>query len=311
MVQWQKLTDDRLHPGLILTLINSLSAQHFSLLTSLPLLPLVKGRDILIFASQPSSGLTYRDAWKAQPDSSPDTVREESLVLVNQSDTIVQPGQPIPAELRDIPISPVAAREEAAGAMMEERRQAAGVQPGQSSPVRMRNESAQSSSSPTRRNDSRQHQRTGSADDNPLSPESAYPSRQRNVLVKKPSSLSRDGPPHSSINSLRRGQDVPPSAHQRFASLDGRSQTTRPDAVNITSRHGIGSEHSVVPGSGNDGEWTMVDPPIQSGLGLSMYAPQVPTEETSVSLPIPAQENSNPTWNEVEATMPPPPVPTR
>ena len=84
-------TVDRVHPQLLLGLINALSALHFELVASLPLLPVVKGRDILIFASLPSSGLTQKDAWTPQaepftasaaPPSQPST-RTESPVLID------------------------------------------------------------------------------------------------------------------------------------------------------------------------------------------------------------------------------------
>ncbi len=45
------------HPALLLNLLNKLDAEHFGLTTSIPLLPLKKRRDILLFHSLPSAGL--------------------------------------------------------------------------------------------------------------------------------------------------------------------------------------------------------------------------------------------------------------
>ena len=59
-------TEGSLHPSLILGLIDNLSALHMTLVSSIPLLPLAKGRDILIFSSLSTSGLSYRDAWKPE-----------------------------------------------------------------------------------------------------------------------------------------------------------------------------------------------------------------------------------------------------
>ena len=59
----------------------------------MPLLPITKGRDILIFSTLPSSGLSYRDAWK--PDVSDHrTSRSSSPVLVS-------PLASVPANLDD------------------------------------------------------------------------------------------------------------------------------------------------------------------------------------------------------------------
>ncbi|KAK4686272.1 hypothetical protein P7C73_g3858, partial [Tremellales sp. Uapishka_1] len=59
---------ETLHPQLLIAIVNSLAAQHFGLVGSLPLMPLTKGRDILIFSSLASSGLFYKDAFIPEAD---------------------------------------------------------------------------------------------------------------------------------------------------------------------------------------------------------------------------------------------------
>lgn len=48
---------------LVISIVNNLTANHFQLAGSVPLLPFIKGRDVLIFQSLPSSGLTAQDSY--------------------------------------------------------------------------------------------------------------------------------------------------------------------------------------------------------------------------------------------------------
>ena len=98
----------RLHPPLILALINTLGAENFHLLTSLPLLPLQKGRDVLIFQSVPASGLSYLDSWRDIPSVPPSVsgsligryLAGEAPVIISRDEAIPSRGEVLPAELQ-------------------------------------------------------------------------------------------------------------------------------------------------------------------------------------------------------------------
>lgn len=51
---------------LVINIVNNLTANHFELAGSVPLLPFTKGRDVLVFQSLPSSGLTAQDSYDAK-----------------------------------------------------------------------------------------------------------------------------------------------------------------------------------------------------------------------------------------------------
>ncbi|KAL7418322.1 hypothetical protein Q5752_006780 [Cryptotrichosporon argae] len=72
-----------IHPPLILNIVDTLSMLHFTLAASLPLLPLVKGRDVLIFQSLPSSGMSCQDAYVIDRQSMILPTAPESPVLVS------------------------------------------------------------------------------------------------------------------------------------------------------------------------------------------------------------------------------------
>ena len=95
----------RLHPPLILALINALGAENFHLLTSLPLLPLQKGRDVLIFQSVPASGLSYLDTWRDIPSVAPTifggSIAGDAPVIVQREDAVPSRGEILPRELHE------------------------------------------------------------------------------------------------------------------------------------------------------------------------------------------------------------------
>ncbi|OCF32226.1 hypothetical protein I316_06140 [Kwoniella heveanensis BCC8398] len=75
---------ENLHPNLLIAIINNITALHFQLAASMPLLPIVKGRDILIFQSLPASGLSVRDTFVPRPpNQAPSVAGTESPVLVS------------------------------------------------------------------------------------------------------------------------------------------------------------------------------------------------------------------------------------
>jgi hypothetical protein len=84
-----------LHPSLLLSILSTLSSQHFQLALSLPLLPATPGRDILIFSSLPSGGLSYRDNYAFHPSALTSVSaesRSESPVLVSPLAASPAPG---------------------------------------------------------------------------------------------------------------------------------------------------------------------------------------------------------------------------
>lgn len=82
-------------PSLLLSILSTLSSQHFQLALSLPLLPSTPGRDILIFSSLPSGGLSYRDNYAFHPSALTSVSaesRSESPVLVSPLAASPAPG---------------------------------------------------------------------------------------------------------------------------------------------------------------------------------------------------------------------------
>ncbi|WVF73198.1 hypothetical protein IAT40_008017 [Kwoniella sp. CBS 6097] len=75
---------ENLHPNLLIAIINNITSLHFQLTASIPLLPIAKGRDILIFQSLPASGLSVRDTFVPRPaNQAPSIAGTESPVLVS------------------------------------------------------------------------------------------------------------------------------------------------------------------------------------------------------------------------------------
>ncbi|WWC94824.1 hypothetical protein V866_001674 [Kwoniella sp. B9012] len=71
---------ENLHPNLLIAIINNITNLHFGLVASIPLLPIAKGRDVLIFSSLPSSGLSVVDSYVPK---APSIAGTESPVLVS------------------------------------------------------------------------------------------------------------------------------------------------------------------------------------------------------------------------------------
>ncbi|WWD03590.1 hypothetical protein V865_001644 [Kwoniella europaea PYCC6329] len=71
---------ENLHPNLLIAIINNITNLHFGLVASIPLLPIARGRDVLIFSSLPSSGLSVVDSYVPK---APSIAGTESPVLVS------------------------------------------------------------------------------------------------------------------------------------------------------------------------------------------------------------------------------------
>ncbi|WVQ72520.1 hypothetical protein IAR50_002077 [Cryptococcus sp. DSM 104548] len=54
---------ENIHPMLVITIVNNFSSLHYQLAGSVPLVPFTQGRDVLVFQSLPSSGVSARDSY--------------------------------------------------------------------------------------------------------------------------------------------------------------------------------------------------------------------------------------------------------
>ncbi|WVQ67042.1 uncharacterized protein L199_005235 [Kwoniella botswanensis] len=71
---------ENLHPNLLIAIINNITNLHFGFVASIPLLPIARGRDVFIFSSLPSSGLSVVDSYVPK---APSIAGTESPVLVS------------------------------------------------------------------------------------------------------------------------------------------------------------------------------------------------------------------------------------
>lgn len=226
--------------------------------TSVSLQPSAAGRDILIFASQPDTGVPATDASrpKAPRPSSPQSSRSESPVLVQRTASLPPPVEDVndprtvdperrvlpwtstvmsdqpTAEQRAVPDSPTRAE--------------ALPQPRSQSELRDRGPSVDSA--------------------RPLLQSSSVQSspRPRNVLLKKNSIRNRTSSSESRQHSVR--------AHSRQASDAGAGAIAVPPA------------QSAAPAAGNDRDtWAMIDPPTHVGhMGVTMHS-NVDTEQQALA----------------------------
>ncbi|WVR00368.1 hypothetical protein IAU59_007511 [Kwoniella sp. CBS 9459] len=82
---------ENMHPNLLIAIINNITSLHFQLAASIPLLPIVKGRDILIFQSLPASGLSVRDTFV------PRALHQTPSIAGTESPVLVSPAASLPA----------------------------------------------------------------------------------------------------------------------------------------------------------------------------------------------------------------------
>ncbi|KAK6909474.1 hypothetical protein I203_103493 [Kwoniella mangroviensis CBS 8507] len=88
---------ESLHPNLVIAIINNITNLHFELAASILLLPIAKGRDVFIFSSLPSSGLSVVDSYVPK---APSIAGTESPVLVSPMASV--PVQDLPDDPREI-----------------------------------------------------------------------------------------------------------------------------------------------------------------------------------------------------------------
>ncbi|WWD19524.1 hypothetical protein CI109_103985 [Kwoniella shandongensis] len=85
---------EKVQPQLILSIVDNITALHFELAGSIPLLPLQQGRDILIFSSLPSSGLTVNDSYVLNQQTSSQGTETPVLVSPEASLPEARPTRP-------------------------------------------------------------------------------------------------------------------------------------------------------------------------------------------------------------------------
>ncbi|ORX40706.1 hypothetical protein BD324DRAFT_678147 [Kockovaella imperatae] len=282
----RKKVIDNLHPTLILGLINNISALHMNLVSSIPLLPISKGRDILIFSTLPSSGLSYRDGWK--PDVSNHTSRSSSLVLVSPAasrpvtfDEPTARRHAVHMETNDVPPPRDGKGRDAVEVDSSGRRILPWTSVAEAHPTPNESSSHARHASGSVVNPSPQlvsntPQRDPSVDsDRPLMSGSAKSSpKPRNLLLKK-NSTRRKASKRSSSQSLQsvRGQQTHlPSAWQPI-SQPGRAGQETPSAQ--------GGGGASTPEADR---WSLIDIPAKVGtIGMSLHEQRQSADETQGS----------------------------
>lgn len=236
-----------LQPHIVLNIISALSSMHYTLSTSVPLQPSTAGRDILLFASQPDTGVAATDAFrpKTPRPQSPQSTRSESPVLVQRTASLPPPVEDVnnprsvDPERRVLPWTStvVSAQDRSATAAQRapDSPDRALLQPRSQSEMRHRDASIDSS--------------------RPLLQSSSVQSspRHRNVLLKKNSIRNRTSSSESRQPSVR--------AHSRQASDVG--------AAGIVPGQLPANQN----GNNDRDTWTMIDPPANVGrLGVTMFS---------------------------------------
>jgi hypothetical protein len=251
-----KLTNS-LQPHVVLNIISALSSLHYTLTASIPILPMSAGRDILIFASQPDTGVAAKDAYvpKARAPST-GTDGTESPVLVHRTSSF-----PVPIEKDD----PRHVDPEKRTLPWTSTVHAAGD-------GHNRSTSADQGSTPSRapstqpQQQQSQHRRNFSLDSTPLvKPQSSSAQsspRPRNLLLKK-ISLRRQGSNSSTVNP--KNQSLPPRSRRTSDAANTRREEPG-RRVPVGTLEGRGLNDS------NAESWLVVDPPQKVGhMGLTMY----------------------------------------
>jgi len=244
-----------LQPHVVLNIISALSSLHYTLTASVPLLPISAGRDILIFASQPDTGVAAKDAYvpKARTPST-GTDGTESPVLIQRTSSF-----PIPVDKDD----PRDVDPEKRKLPWTSTVHTAGNGHNRSTSV---DQSSTPSRAPSTQPQPHQHRRNISLDSTPVvKPQSSSVQsspRPRNLLLKK-TSLRRQGSNSSTINP--KNQSLPPRSRRTSdAANTRRDEPGRRVPVGTLDGTGLGDT--------NAESWLVVDPPQKVGhRGLSMH----------------------------------------
>jgi hypothetical protein len=246
-----RLTSISLQPHVVINIVSALSSLHYSLSSSIPLQPTSAGRDILLFASQPDTGVAAQDAFKPKPQitgaTSPRTDRSESPVMVHRTSSFPQAAddlnlvnpRAVDPERRVLPWTSTVARKT----------------PDRSSPEHPRGVTPVSIRPPTLPPNQGHRRGTSIDSSQPLLPQASSVQsspRPRNVLLKK-TSLRR-----KTSNSSKH-QSLP--ARSRQVSEVGLGENIRREHEGRTTRD-----------TSDPGSWFMVDQPARVGhLGLTTY----------------------------------------
>jgi hypothetical protein len=244
-----------LQPHVVLNIISALSSLHYSLTASIPLLPISAGRDLLIFASQPDTGVAAKDAYVPKVRApSTGTDGTESPVLVQRTSSF-----PVPIEKDD----PRHVDPEKRKLPWTSTVHAAGTGHNRSTSV---DQGSTPSRAPSTQPQQAQHRRNFSLDSTPVvKPQSSSAQsspRPRNLLLKK-TSLRRQGSNSSTVNP--KNQSLPPRSRRTSdAANTRRDEPGR--RIPVGTLEGTGISDS------NAESWLVVDPPQEVGhKGLTMY----------------------------------------
>jgi len=237
----------------VLNIISALSSLHYTLTASIPLLPISAGRDILIFASQPDTGVAAKDAYVPKVRApSTGTDGTESPVLVQRTSSF-----PVPVETDD----PRNVDREKRKLPWTSTVHASGNGHNRSTSV---DQGSTPSRAPSTQPQQAQHRRNFSLDSTPVvKPQSSSAQsspRPRNLLLKK-TSLRRQGSNSSTANP--KNQSLPPRSRRT-------SDATNTKRDEPGRRGPVGTLEGL--GGSNTESWLVVDPPQKVGhMGLTMY----------------------------------------
>ncbi|WWC71904.1 uncharacterized protein I206_105863 [Kwoniella pini CBS 10737] len=254
---------ENLHPNLLISIINNITNLHFKLAASMPLLPIMKGRDVLIFFSLPSSGLSVVDSY----------VPREPSIGGSESPILVSPAASFPAqELLDREF-PIQGQAENSREVVSEHRQLPWTS--------VITEQTRSRTDPPTKPSPPRHLSGGKGNG---SARKRYGSRESSKpLLAAPSVSANSTPKHKNVllkkNSLQRRRSVSAdqsgrkSAQSRSVDESGRNSSQGDYPGHVPGQWTEGDDrHFHVTNPDNASErWSLIDPPTSLGtLGVTM-----------------------------------------
>jgi hypothetical protein len=232
------------------------------LAASIPLQPISAGRDILLFASQPDTGVAAKDAYKPKVQSTSPIGSDgtESPVFVQRTSSFPVPTDPpsredprtVDPERRVLPWTSTVHGQDTEQPLSED----------------YQGPNVISSRSPSAQAKNQQHRRNASLDSfqpvvKPQSSSVQSSPRPRNVLLKK-ISLRRQ----TSNSSQSQAQSQAPRSRRASDATGANTRRDEPGRRHITADGG----HDSTQAGADVGSWMMVDPPAKVGhMGLTMY----------------------------------------
>jgi hypothetical protein len=258
----------------VLNIISALSSLHYTLAASIPLQPISAGRDILLFASQPDTGVAAKDAYKPKVQSTSPIGSDgtESPVLVQRTSSFPVPTDPpsredprtVDPERRVLPWTSTVHGQDTEQPLSER-------------------PNVTSSRSPSAQAKIQQHRRNASLNSSqpvvkPQSSSVQSSPRPRNVLLKK-TSLRREVSNSSPSQAQSQAPKAPRSRRASDSTAGVNTRRDEPGRRHITADGGRNSTQA----GGDVGSWMMVDPPAKVGhMGLTMYTDPSSERQTTV-----------------------------